>query len=191
MEPGVSNGGDASSWLLAWSPPVQSAARALHETRSTSSLRSILLTAGSHTNVLWRREIGRALPLGASCADMSDEDEDILEFDLVGVAPLDIVGIRFANGRIGAGEMAILQRDYENAYDENAIGIYSVLNHRVGFIARAKAAALAPLVSTVCWVLRCGVTSPRTVLVIRTLGARLCPTCSRDSLGIVRDLGTV
>lgn len=69
--------------------------------------------------------------------------EEILE------TPLSISGIRFENRYVAANkikesEIVILSRDYDNAYDRNAIKVFSLNKSELGFLSRNMAQYLAP-----------------------------------------------
>ncbi|KAF2015748.1 hypothetical protein BU24DRAFT_422060 [Aaosphaeria arxii CBS 175.79] len=68
------------------------------------------------------------------------------EYDYVFYGPMHakIVGIRYYSGYATMGEMVIVRREPENAYDSNAIRVLNVQGEQIGHIPRTIAAKLAP-----------------------------------------------
>ncbi|KAF4556886.1 SNF2 family N-terminal domain-containing protein 8 [Elsinoe fawcettii] len=64
-------------------------------------------------------------------------------YELYGVHPAKVVGIRYYNGYANAGETVILRREPENQYDRNAIQVLNVNREQVGHVPRQIAAKLA------------------------------------------------
>jgi SWI/SNF-related matrix-associated actin-dependent regulator of chromatin subfamily A3 len=59
-----------------------------------------------------------------------------------------IVGCRYYDGHVTMGEMVLLIREPENAYDVNAIRVDNVRGERIGHIAKINAAKLAPFMDS-------------------------------------------
>lgn len=68
---------------------------------------------------------------------------DAESFELYGVMPSKVVGIRYYNGYANAGETVVLRREPENQYDRNAIRVLNVNREQVGHVPRQLAAKLA------------------------------------------------
>lgn len=65
---------------------------------------------------------------------------------LVGFVIANVVGLRYYQGTISGREIVGLVRDELNPHDENAIKVLNMLSVQVGYIERAAAAVLAPLI---------------------------------------------
>lgn len=67
---------------------------------------------------------------------------------LVGFVIVNIVGIQYYEGTISGREVVGLVRDELNPHDENAIKVLNMQAVQVGYIERAVAAVLAPLIDS-------------------------------------------
>lgn len=67
---------------------------------------------------------------------------------LVGFVIVNIVGLRYYQGTISGREIVGLVRDELNPHDENAIKVLNMLSVQVGYIERAAAAVLSPLIDS-------------------------------------------
>ena len=78
-----------------------------------------------------------------------DFDDDVYaNYQLYGIFPSKIVGLRFYNGTATVGEYVKVRREPGNPYDRNAIRIDNVMNVQIGHIGRAHAAKLAPFMDS-------------------------------------------
>ncbi|KAH6772211.1 DNA/RNA helicase protein [Perilla frutescens var. hirtella] len=67
---------------------------------------------------------------------------------LVGFVIVNVVGLRYYQGTISGREIVGLVRDELNPHDENAIKVLNMLSVQVGYIDRAAAAVLSPLIDS-------------------------------------------
>ncbi|XP_047947386.1 putative SWI/SNF-related matrix-associated actin-dependent regulator of chromatin subfamily A member 3-like 1 [Salvia hispanica] len=82
-------------------------------------------------------------PLNDDVASQSQADTFLVGFVIVNV-----VGLRYYHGTISGREIVGLVRDELNPHDENAIKVLNMLSVQVGFIERAAAAVLSPLIDS-------------------------------------------
>ncbi|KAG6421617.1 hypothetical protein SASPL_118174 [Salvia splendens] len=82
-------------------------------------------------------------PLNDDAASQSQADTFLVGFVIVNV-----VGLRYYHGTISGREIVGLVRDELNPHDENAIKVLNMLSVQVGFIERAAAAVLSPLIDS-------------------------------------------
>ncbi|KAK9114612.1 hypothetical protein Syun_021409 [Stephania yunnanensis] len=81
--------------------------------------------------------------------NLEEDDESSLsltETFLVGFVIVNVVGLQHYSGTISGREMVGLLRDPLNPYDPNAIKVLNTRGLQVGYIERASAAVLAPLI---------------------------------------------
>lgn len=67
---------------------------------------------------------------------------------LVGFVIVNVVGLRYYQGTISGREIVGLVRDELNPHDENAIKVLNMLSVQVGYIERAAASVLSPLIDS-------------------------------------------
>ncbi|CAI7615830.1 unnamed protein product [Penicillium pancosmium] len=97
----------------------------------------------------------------------SQDDTATSNFEIYGICPTSIVGVRFYRGHATKGEHVVLNREPTNPYDRNAIRVDNVMGAQIGHIGRAVAAKLAKYMDPKKIVVEAVLTG--------TIGAYTCP----------------
>ncbi|KAJ5378749.1 hypothetical protein N7509_011868 [Penicillium cosmopolitanum] len=97
----------------------------------------------------------------------SQDDTATSNFEIYGICPTSIVGVRFYRGHATKGEHVVLNREPANPYDRNAIRVDNVMGAQIGHIGRAVAEKLAKYMDPKKIVVEAVLTG--------TIGAYTCP----------------
>ncbi|WEW56604.1 DEAD-like helicase [Emydomyces testavorans] len=86
----------------------------------------------------------------AALVDSSQEFDDsaYASFELYGILPHKIVGVRYYDGQATKGECVNIRREPGNPYDSNAIRIDNVMGEQIGHLPRQLASKLAPYIDS-------------------------------------------
>ncbi|KAJ5995004.1 hypothetical protein N7481_001981 [Penicillium waksmanii] len=97
----------------------------------------------------------------------SQDDTATSNFEIYGICPTSIVGVRFYRGHATKGEHVVLKREPTNPYDRNAIRVDNVMGAQIGHIGRGVAEKLAKYMDPKKIVVEAVLTG--------TIGAYTCP----------------